>query len=452
MNIPAPAGGAARPFASAFGGGQRKFASVFAAELPPAPVDGAAAEEEPSDDEGVDDENWFDDDQAPMSTQEQDRVAAIKAAAGEASTFACDGCDTFGCLQGLKIAHALQWTDGDCLKFLMTHNLCAIECLDCKTKPKSIPTTDTWRCWKCRQRIAVLNPWITPRTGRSPVSPRDFFIMAFLLANNVSLKMMKSLDAATERSIRNTTKVLLRPLATFRLANPEKFLRCSVDETFFGARKYNRGKPVRKEQMWFLTATSKHQDGQTPITFWKPLYPGMKRDAPTCKAFCKSIVVGKRSTIVTDGWKAYKCIGFGPDFIHERASEREAAKDAESMPASQQEPARGRKRPREDDDGPVVKIHSVVLHTKNRKQNEFVNSRGASTNNVEGSHAVIKGFVKKQFHHATTLEHLNCIVQFRCLMYAVGEAAAAAHLFSYLVRVRADPQSFAGDLLAEWRQ
>jgi len=68
----------------------------------------------------------------------------------------------------------------------------------------------------------------------------------------------------------------------FNQSRVKRFQKLAVDETFFGKRKYHRGKKVRMHGWWFITATEILRDGSMGETCWELV---QRRDEKTCSSF-----------------------------------------------------------------------------------------------------------------------------------------------------------------------
>ena len=125
-----------------------------------------------------------------------------------------------------------------------------------------------------------------------------------------------------------------------------KFSRLAVDETYFGKRKYDRGKRARSRGYWFVTATELTIDGSTGRTVWKRV---KRRDRQTLQSFVEGLVLRSRSMVVPDCHKGYANLG-------------------------------------------GVVRHFTVNHSIGLRNLET----GKHTNNAEGCHSVIKRWIRAQ--------------------------------------------------------
>ena len=77
-----------------------------------------------------------------------------------------------------------------------------------------------------------------------------------------------------------------------------------VDETYIGKWLHHRGRRVRKQKFWFMTATEVNpSSGDSIQTFWKAT---LRRTKEVCHGFIQSVIRGRNSVVITDEWRAYK--------------------------------------------------------------------------------------------------------------------------------------------------
>jgi IS1 family transposase len=130
-----------------------------------------------------------------------------------------------------------------------------------------------------------------------------------------------------------------------------KFTNVQIDETYFGKRKYNAGKPVRASHHWAVTFT------QGDVTVWHLV---RARDQETLAALIRQhLAPGGSAVVTTDGWRGYK--------------------NAKSIPG--------------------VAAHHVCVHQRVGKKKTFVNKDGKHINNSESAHASVKRTLKAMFYH-----------------------------------------------------
>ena len=157
---------------------------------------------------------------------------------------------------------------------------------------------------------------------------------------------------------RKTVQEVLHSAANAALSQEQseqyEFSRIQVDETFIGKRKYQRGRRQRKRGWWFATVTE-IRGQEMGRTHWKLV---KRRDTETLHNFILPHLTSARAVVVSDCWGAYSTLG---DFCR----------------------------------------HHAVNHSV-----EFVNSQGYHTNTAEGSHRIIKDWVRKQHYNfgASSLE------------------------------------------------
>ena len=147
-----------------------------------------------------------------------------------------------------------------------------------------------------------------------------------------------------------------------------KFSRLAVDKTYFGKRKYNRGKRTRSKGYWLVTATKLNIDGSTGRTVWKLM---KRRDRQTLQPFVESLVLSSRSVVVSDCHKGYANLS-------------------------------------------QVVRHFTVNHSIGFKNLET----GKHTNKAEGCHSVIKRWIGAQcYMFGQDSATLQCNVAIQCIKH-----------------------------------
>jgi IS1 family transposase len=130
-----------------------------------------------------------------------------------------------------------------------------------------------------------------------------------------------------------------------------KFTDVQIDETYFGKRKYNAGKNVRRQHHWAVSFTWAND------TVWHLV---RARDAETLSELIRRHVAPEgRATVTTDGWRGYRQL----------------------------------------DKIPGVVEHHVVVHKRVGQKHTFVTKEGRHTNNAESAHASVKKTMKSMFYH-----------------------------------------------------
>ena len=156
-----------------------------------------------------------------------------------------------------------------------------------------------------------------------------------------------------------------------------KFQKLVVDETYFGSRKANRGKQVRKRGTWFVTLTEDLAP-KTGRTVW---YAVKKRDRLTLEKLVGKHIVGSRSLATSDKHKGY---------LHLKEICR----------------------------------HHAVNHSI-----EFKTEEGYHTNIAECIHRVIKGSLTEQHRHfGETDSALKRNIALQCVKYG-GKAKDNSTIF-----------------------
>ena len=123
-----------------------------------------------------------------------------------------------------------------------------------------------------------------------------------------------------------------------------RFSKIAVDETYFGKRKYNKGKRMRKRAFWFATATEILSNGKSGRTHWKLV---KRRDLGTLTAFVEEHLQSAKSVTLTDFHKGYNTLS------------------------------------------------TICHHRKVNHSIEWVTDEGWHTNNAEGAHSAVKRLLKK---------------------------------------------------------
>jgi hypothetical protein len=176
-----------------------------------------------------------------------------------------------------------------------------------------------------------------------------------------------------------------------------------VDETYFGKRKYNRGANARKRCWWFITICEVDNDGKTCGVRWMLC---KARTMDVIKPFILRHINGERTLVVTDFFRAYQTI-----------------------------------------------LREVLMDGKHQRVNhsvEWKNDRGFTTNNAEGSHSVVKGFVKDVWHKfGSSSATLRERVAFGCVM--MGRNCDSKRMQGRLQRLFIAIRDHAGkEPLEEW--
>jgi hypothetical protein len=213
--------------------------------------------------------------------------------------------------------------------------------------------------------------------GRSNVSMlkklRVWLSMAFLLKHNFVCFNLELSDRTVTRIQRQVCQCCLHQQETPLQAN-----RVQVDETYFGKRKYNRGARARKRCWWFITICEVDNNGKTCGVRWLLC---KARTMDVIKPFILRHINGERTSVVTDYFRAYQTI-----------------------------------------------LREVLMPGKHQRVNhsvEWKNAAGFTTNNAEGSHSVVKGFVKDVWHKfGSSSATLRERVAFGCVMMGHNQRGA----------------------------
>ena len=258
----------------------------------------------------------------------------------------CSGCRTFACLT--LVTSILQITSENVVSWLVNHSFGAYtQCLRCKEKPRSD------QCFKkledgskCRLKIPKFGPFF-------PLNCRivDKFRCWLLLAQG-NLPLNAALQAL--RSLRSVLTDLSEIERIFSIPrSPHMLMKyVMVDETYIGKRLHHRGRQVRKQKFWFMTATEVDPNtGKSLQTYWEAT---VRRTREVCHRFVRSVIENRNAMVITDEWAAYRGID-------------------------------------------VFCRHYTICHADafSREHSPHVNIH---INNAESAHASVKGYCKRFFH------------------------------------------------------
>jgi hypothetical protein len=174
----------------------------------------------------------------------------------------------------------------------------------CEKHPDAVHTSDTCQVvikkgQVCRRALSVHTPFFH---SKSKIFAKETLAVIERLSRASTMKAMRS-DLHLGK---NTLTEVIRKLAGCCLwesqTHGEKFNKCSVDETYFGKRKYNRGRRTRARGAWFMSCTEIVPDGSSGRTYWCAV---RNVDRESAYKFIVEHIVGPRSTVYTDSARIY---------------------------------------------------------------------------------------------------------------------------------------------------
>lgn len=298
----------------------------------------------------------------------------------------CAGCDDFMCLVRAKTLQDLPATELAAFQFLQSHGLFRqpVRCHENSAKThrdleRAIRCCSMSDGHLCNKKVPATLPFFPPR-GKVSFSKK--MRAWWMLARGNSISSVRDAVGLGEDAATQIVNEICDIVYDHR-STPIVMTRFAVDETFVGKRKYHKGKRVRKESFWFVTATeirnrvSKGNRFTTEgKTYWHSLWGG-KRDAKTLTAFVRRVAAdNRRASIYTDAFKSYT--GLKKHF----------------------------------------KRHAIVVHKR-----EFVNKQGEHTNHAENAHSCVKRRFRRQFSSAkdalvTAKRYIFCTFFFKVCMQA----------------------------------
>ena len=251
----------------------------------------------------------------------------------------CTGCRDFSCVRELDTLETLP----DHLKWMEDHKM--FRGRKCAKHPDAIQKTDVCQQWikkgqQCRRALSLHAPFFH---SKSKIGAKETLMTIERLCAGSTMKTMKK-DLHLGK---NTLTEVIRKMSASCLwesqVHSEKFTKCAVDETYFGKRKYYRGRRTRARGAWFMSCTEILPDGSSGRTYWCAV---RKVDRESAFNFIMQHIVGPRSTVYTDSAAIYKTLG---DYCR----------------------------------------HAQVNHTI-----EWKSEAGVHTNHAEGAHGVVKKFMR----------------------------------------------------------
>ena len=250
----------------------------------------------------------------------------------------CTGCSDFRCVLDMDTLATIP----DHMKWMEDHRM--FKSRLCEKHPGAVHTGDTCQEWikkgqQCRRVLSPHNPFFH---SKSKILAKETLLVIERICRGSSMKTMKK----DLRLGKNTLTEVIRKLSVsclWETQSPFRFNRCAVDETYFGKRKYHKGKATRAKGAWFISVTEILPDKKSGKTIWTAV---RKVDRDTALSFVLDHIVGSRSTVFTDSATIY---GTLDEWCrHEQCN------------------------------------HSVAWATEN----------GVHTNHAEGAHGVVKKFMR----------------------------------------------------------
>jgi len=268
--------------------------------------------------------------------------------ASETDSEDCSGCVNLACVaQWKKFNDIPQGVAAE--RWFRYHNFCATPSCTVHGTTHMVPKGNVFVCHAlvkahclCRQTASQYEPLLTTQ---SKISCEQLLLFFAHVANNSSVKSITVSLSLNKNTIATMIGRLGVACFKYQQCSQASFVRAAVDETYVGARKYQRGKRARKRGFWFVTMTEIERDGSVGRSVWQIV---KKRDRKTLESFINKHLASSKSVIFTDCHKGYRHLS-------------------------------------------ELCRHFCVNHSK-----EYKTLEGYHTNHAEGVHSVVKRFLRSQ--------------------------------------------------------
>jgi hypothetical protein len=225
----------------------------------------------------------------------------------------------------------------------------------------------------CRRRVHEAEPLLTCQSNLTTATLLKFWAH---VANGESTSKIARLECINRNTVTKLFDLLCcaclrhQAVPTFDKSVQTTFNRLSVDETYVGRRKYNKGKRARRRGHWFVTVTEDKNPG-VGQTFW---YLVKRRDRPTLETIIKKHLIGARTVVATDSHKGY------------------------------------------------ARLDQICRHEAVNHRKEFVSEEGFHTNVSEAVHGIIKSALLEQHSkYGDTSRNLRKNISLQCVKFGDGK-------------------------------